>query len=84
MTIFGTLYFFFSYMEIIPQIIKIIKNKSSNDYSLVMLLIQFISLVSWTIYVFTTEQTFIVYFGTIIDLILLLITDYFILKYYNF
>lgn len=83
MTIFCTIYYILSYMECIPQLWKLIKTKSSNDYSLGMILIQFIALVSWSFYIFTSKQNFIVYIGTIIDLFLLIVTDFLILLYYN-
>jgi uncharacterized protein with PQ loop repeat len=84
MTIFCTIYYAMSYIQIVPQIVKLIKTKSSNDYSLGMLILQLISLISWTLYIFTSQQSIIVYIGTIIDLILLLLTDFLILKYYKF
>jgi len=84
MTIFCTIYYILSYCEIIPQIIKLIKPKSSNDYSLGMLLLQFIALTSWTLYIFTSQQDIIVYIGTIIDLLLLILIDFLIIKCYKF
>lgn len=84
MTVFCTIYYIFSYIQTIPQIIKLIKTKSSNDYSLGMLLMQLIALISWTLYIFTSNQSIIVYIGTIIDLSLLLLIDVLILKYYEF
>ena len=84
MTIFCTIYYILSYCEIIPQIIKLIKPKSSNDYSLGMLLLQFIALTSWTLYIFTSQQDIIVYIGTNIDLLLLLLIDFLIIKCYKF
>ena len=84
MIYFCTIYYVLSYIQTIPQIIKLIKTKSSNDYSLSMLLMQLISLISWSIYIFTSQQSIIVYIGTTIDLLLLLLVDYLILKYYNF
>ena len=84
MTVFCTIYYIFSYIQTIPQIIKLIKTKSSNDYSLGMLLMQLIALISWTLYIFTSNQSIIVYIGTIIDLLLLLLIDVLILKYYEF
>ena len=84
MTIFCTIYYILSYIETIPQIVKLIKTKSSNDYSLGMITIQLIALISWSLYIFTSKQDLIVYIGTIIDLILLLFTDGLILKYYKF
>ena len=84
MAFFCTIYYIFSYMESIPQIIKLIKTKSSNDYSLWMIFLQLTSLISWSIYIFTSKQSIIVYMGTIIDLLLLLLIDFLILKYYKF
>lgn len=34
MTIFCTIYYILSYVSTVPQIIKLLKTKSSNDYSL--------------------------------------------------
>lgn len=84
MEIFCTIYYILSYIETIPQIIKLIKTKSSNDYSLGMILLQLIALVCWSVYIFTSEQSIIVYIGTIIDLLLLLFVDFLIIKYYKF
>lgn len=83
MTIFCTIYFICSYICVIPQIIKLIKTKSSNDYSLGMVTLQLIGIICWSLYIFTSIQNILVYIGTIIDLILLLIVDFLILKYYN-
>ena len=84
MTIFCTIYYVLSYIETLPQIIKLIKTKSSNDYSLGMIFLQLIALISWSIYIFTSQQSIIVYIGTVIDLVLLFLTDFLILKYYKF
>ena len=84
MEIFCRIYYVLSYVEIIPQIIKLIKTKSSNDYSLGMVSLQLIALISWSLYIFTSKQSIIVYIGTIIDLLLLILVDFLILKYYKF
>lgn len=84
MTIFCTIYYVFSYIETIPQIVKLIRTKSSNDYSLGMVTLQFIAITSWSLYIFTSVQDVIVYIGTVVDLILLILVDCLILKYYNF
>ena len=84
MTIFCTIYYILSYIQTVPQIIKLLKTKSSNDYSLGMISLQLIAIISWSLYIFTTQQSIIVYIGTIIDLILLLLIDYLIIKYYKF
>ncbi|MBR2712293.1 MAG: PQ-loop repeat-containing protein [Bacilli bacterium] len=84
MTVFCTIYYVLSYIQTIPQIIKLIKTKSSNDYSLLMITIQLIGLICWSLYIFTSNQSVIVYIGTVIDLLLLLIVDFLIVKYYEF
>ena len=84
MTIFCTIYYCLSYAQTIPQILKLIKTKSSNDYSLGTILIQFIAVLSWTIYILTSKQSIIVYIGSIIDMLLLTFVDLLILKYYRF
>lgn len=84
MTVFCTIYYVLSYIETIPQIVKLIKTKSSNDYSLGMITLQLIALISWSVYIFTSKQSVVVYIGTIIDLMLLFLIDFLILKYYNF
>ncbi len=84
MAIFCTIYYILSYVEIVPQIKKLIKTKSSNDYSLGMITIQVIALISWSLYIFTSIQSIVVYIGTVIDLLLLIFVDYLILKYYKF
>ena len=84
MAIFCTIYYVLSYIETVPQIIKLLKTKSSNDYSLGMLALQLVALICWSIYIFTSKQNIIVYIGTIIDLMLLLFVDFLIIKYYKF
>ena len=84
MTIFCTIYYIFSYIETVPQIVKLIRTKSSNDYSLGMVALQFIALLSWSLYIFTSTQDVIVYIGTVVDLILLILVDFLIIKYFKF
>ena len=84
MAIFCTIYYVLSYIETIPQIVKLLKTKSSNDYSLGMISLQLIALISWSLYIFTSKQSIVVYIGTIIDLVLLLFVDFLIIKYYKF
>ena len=84
MAIFCTIYYVLSYIETIPQIVKLLKTKSSNDYSLGMISLQLIALISWSLYIFTSKQSIVVYIGTITDLVLLLFVDFLILKYYRF
>lgn len=84
MTVFCTIYYIMNYIHSIPQIIKLIKTKSSNDYSLWTISIHLIAIISWTLYVFTSKQNIVVYIGTVVDLIILLVVDFLILRYYDF
>ena len=84
MAVFCTIYYILSYIQTVPQIIKLLKTKSSNDYSLGMIFLQLIALISWSLYIFTSIQSIIVYIGTIVDLLLLLFVDFLIIKYYKF
>ena len=84
MAIFCTIYYALSYIYSIPQMIKLIRTKSSNDYSLLMVGLQLLGLISWSLYIYTSKQNIIVYVGTAIDLLILLIVDGLILKYYKF
>lgn len=83
MAIFCTVYYICSYIQTVPQVIKLIKTKSSNDYSLWQVALGFIGLVCWSIYIFTSAQAIIVYVGTIIDLLLLILVDILILAFYK-
>jgi len=83
MTIFCTIYYILNYIKTIPQIVKLIQTKSSGDYSLSMILLQLISIVSWSLYIFTSKQSVIVYIGTVLDLLILIFTDILIVKYYH-
>ena len=84
MAIFCTIYYILSYMQTIPQIIKLVKTKSSNDYSLGTISLQLLANISWAAYIFTSTQSIIVYIGTIVDLFLLFLIAFLIVKYYRF
>jgi len=58
------------YMEYFPKIIKLIKTKSSSDYSLGSTILSLIGIFCWVIYLFTTNQELILYIGAIVDMIL--------------
>ncbi len=83
MEIFCTIYYVLNYVKTVPQIWKLIKTRSSSDYSLSMIVLQLISMISWSIYIFTSQQSVIVYIGTVIDLVLLIVTDILIVLYYK-
>ena len=83
MALFCIIYYICNYVQIVPQIFKLIKTKSSNDYSIWQVALEFFALLCWSIYIFTSKQQIIVYVGTIIDLILLILVDILILIYYK-
>ncbi|MBQ9037622.1 MAG: hypothetical protein IJ115_09235 [Erysipelotrichaceae bacterium] len=84
MAIFCTIYYVLNYAKTIPQIMKLIRTKSSSDYSISMIVLQLISMFSWSIYIFTSPQNLVVYIGTVLDLLILIITDILIFRYYKY
>lgn len=84
MIIFCTIYYVCSYVQTIPQIVKLLRTKSSSDYSLMWMAIQFVGIVCWSIYIWTSLQTIVVYVGTAIDLALLIFVDCLILRYFDY
>ena len=84
MAIFCTLYYICSYIQTVPQVVKLIKTKSSNDYSLWQVFLGMIGLICWSIYIFTSSQALIVYIGTIIDLALEFLIVGLIVAFFNF
>ncbi len=83
MQIFCIMYYTLSYLQIVPQIFKLTKTKSSNDYSLGQVIIALLAMLSWGVYVFLTPQPTLVRIGTAIDVSLIIITDIFIFMYYK-
>lgn len=84
MEIFCTIYYICSYIQTVPQVIKLIKTKSSNDYSLWQVFLGLFGLICWSIYIFTSQQSVIVYIGTVIDLLLVLLVDGLVLGFFDF
>ena len=84
MTIFCTIYYICSYIQTVPQVIKLIKTKSSNDYSLWQVFLGMAGLICWSIYIFTSSQAVIVYIGTVIDLVLEFLVVGLILAFFDF
>lgn len=83
MIVFCILYYICSYVQVVPQIIKLIKTKSSDDYSLVQVFLGYFAIFSWLIYVFCTNQELFVKIGTAVDFGLMTIVNVFIVIYYN-
>lgn len=84
MEIFCIIYYICSYISGIPAIIKLIKTKKSNDYSIIEAALTIIGTTAWTIYIFSTEQSILVYIGTIIDEIMILVWNGLVIKYFKF
>lgn len=84
MDIFCIIYYICSYISGIPAIIKLIKTKKSNDYSIIEAALTIIGTTAWTIYIFSTEQSILVYIGTIIDEIMILVWNGLVIKYFKF
>lgn len=84
MTVFCTIYYICSYIQTVPQVIKLIKTKSSNDYSLWQVFLGMAGLICWSIYIFTSSQAMIVYIGTVIDLLLEFFVVGLILAFFDF
>ena len=68
--IFYVAYCIIVYLEYFPRLIKLIKTKSSSDYSLGSIALSLIGMFCWVIYLFTTEQDLILYIGAAVDIIL--------------
>lgn len=84
MTIFCTIYYVLNNIQTFPQIFKLLKTKSSNDYSLLTTILHLVACISWTLYIFTSRQSVVVYVGTVIDIVLLSLVTFLIFRYYNF
>lgn len=88
MAVFCVLYYVLSFCQSVPCIIKILKTKRSNDYSLLNRALQYTALLCWTIYLFSLiiagkEQLYLGIIG-IVDFLLLTSENIIILRYYNF
>ena len=84
MAIFCTIYYICSYIQTVPQVVKLIRTKSSNDYSLWQVFLGMFGLICWSLYIFTSKQAMIVYVGTVIDLVLEFLVVGLILVFFNF
>lgn len=86
MQVFCILHYVCTYIQGIPQIYKLIKTRSSNDYSLLQVSLSLLAMICWTIYIFTSKIQFelFLYIGTILDLSLMFFIDFLILIYYEF
>lgn len=82
-TICCLIYYSIATLESVPSIIRIIKRKSSADFSIISTVLAMISGTAWTTYIFLSEQTIIVYIGSIWDMIVLLLYTIVVFKYHK-
>jgi uncharacterized protein with PQ loop repeat len=83
MEILCTIYYICSYTSSIPSIIKLLRTKHSNDYSMTSTIVSEIGITCWAIYIFSTKQSTIVYLGTIVDQFLYTLWNLLIIIYYK-
>lgn len=84
MQIFCIIYYVLSFAQTIPCVIKLVRTKSSSDYSLLNRLCQYTALIFFTLYIFTNPSSLLV--TKIIgvgDLGLLTLENVLILKYFR-
>lgn len=81
--IFYIIYCIIVYVEYFPRIIKLIRTKSSSDYSKGSTILSLVGMCCWTIYLFTTDQDLILYIGAFIDIILNIIFFVLVFRYYD-
>lgn len=83
MSICCLIYYALSAIQMIPSIYRILKRKSSIDYSVIATWISMVALICWSIYIYLSEQTILVYVGTTIDLVMLIVYTISVLYYHN-
>ena len=77
------IYYVIATISTLPHIVRIVKRKSSTDISLTGTILSTISGTCWTIYIFLTQQTILVYIGTIWDFIVMVIYIVVVFKYHK-
>lgn len=77
------IYYVTSAIMEVPSIIRVLRRKSSTDYSLAGIWLNMIATVSWSIYIYTSEQTVLVYIGTTTDFIMALVYIITMIKYHD-
>lgn len=81
--LFCLIYYVTSSISIIPSIVRVIRRKSSTDCSKAGTMLCTIGTISWSLYIFLTLQTTLVYIGTVFDLILQIVWTFLVFKYHN-
>lgn len=76
-------YYILSMCQSIPFIVKILRTKSSNDFSLLNRLLQYTALLCFTIYLTLGTDPIIIKIIGYVDLAVLTLENILILKYYK-
>lgn len=77
------IYYVTASIETIPSMWRIWKRKSSQDYSIPAACISVIGNISWTAYIYLSNQTVVVYIGTAFDALMAFIYVFLVFKYHN-
>ncbi len=67
----------------VPSIVRVVRRKSSIDYSLVGVWLNMIATASWSVYIYTSSQTTLVYIGTFTDLVTAIIYTIVMIRYHK-
>jgi uncharacterized protein with PQ loop repeat len=81
--IFYVIYCILVYVEYFPRLIKLIKTKSSKDYSIMSIFISLVGMFCLVIYLFNTNQDLILYIGAAIDIVLNILFAILVLIYHK-
>lgn len=81
MEILYIIYCIITYIEYFPRLIKLLKTKSSTDYSIGSIVLSLIGMFCWVIYLFSTQQDLILYIGAVVDICLNVLFAVLVIKY---
>lgn len=81
--IFYVVYCVLCYVEYFPKLFRLLKTKSSNDYSIVSTIMSLTGMFCWVVYLYSTEQDLILYIGAAVDIILNITFATLIFKYHK-
>ena len=76
-------YYLTASIQTIPCIWRIWKRKSSSDYSLVSEVFSIVGNTAWTVYIFMTDQSVMVYIGTIFDAVVLIVYEFMVFRFHK-
>lgn len=69
-TFFYIVYCVIAYIQYFPSLVKLIKTKSSKDYSISSTLLTLLGMFCWMGYLIVTKQELILYIGGLVELII--------------